>query len=160
VVLHRPTSAIADSRRCESDDDSRGPAEPGEVAATARGQVVHERAAERVGDIPSLRPQALLSPREPGDDCLRDPLAITAANEVRERAALGREVMALSSQARASASVIIAAPVVFAALGLLSSPGVAAFLFRTPAGLACLVVGLGLDAVAAVWIARLARPSW
>jgi tight adherence protein B len=80
------------------------------------------------------------------------------ASTLRERAALAREVSAHSAQARASAAVIIAAPVVFAALGLMSSPGVAAFLFHTRAGFACLVSGLLLDGLGAAWIGRLARP--
>lgn len=78
------------------------------------------------------------------------------AATLRDRRALEAEVDALSSQARASAVVMMGAPVVFAALGLLSDPDVAAFLLRTPAGLGCLAGGLVLDAVAGLWMLRIA----
>ena len=79
------------------------------------------------------------------------------AATLRDRQAIAGEVAALSSQARASAVVMMGAPVVFAALGLLSDPAVSAFLLRTPAGLACLAGGLALDAVAGLWMVRIAR---
>lgn len=81
------------------------------------------------------------------------------AATLRDRRALTAEVDALSAQARASAVVMMGAPVVFAALGLLSDPDVSAFLLRTPAGLGCLLVGLGLDVAAGLWMMRIARAA-
>ena len=144
-----PTGSVAldaDLARCRADLD-RG----GSVV-----EAVQAWAARR--PVPGLRltAAALALGAETGGARARSLDAV--ATTLRERAALAREVAALSSQARASATVIIAAPVVFGALGLLSGPGVAGFLFGTPAGLGCLVAGLGLDAAGAVWINRLARP--
>lgn len=81
------------------------------------------------------------------------------AATLRDRRAVAAEVDALSTQARASALVMMGAPVVFAALGLLSDPEVARFLLATPAGLACLVLGLGLDALAGWWMVGIARSA-
>lgn len=80
------------------------------------------------------------------------------AETLRSRLAVAAEVRALSSQARLSALVIAAAPVAFALLATGTDGRTAGFLFRTPAGLACLAGGLALDAVAAVWMHRLTRP--
>jgi tight adherence protein B len=79
------------------------------------------------------------------------------AETLRGRLAVAAEVRSLSSQARLSGLVIALAPVAFSGLATLTDARTADFLFRTPLGLACLVVGLGLDAVAAVWMARLSR---
>ena len=81
------------------------------------------------------------------------------AATLRDRRAVAAEVDALAAQARASALVMMGAPVAFAALGLLSDPEVARFLLATPAGLACLVVGLGLDAMAGWWMVGIARSA-
>lgn len=77
------------------------------------------------------------------------------AATIRAHQALAGEVRALSSQARASAVVIALAPVGFAALAAATDPRTATFLLRTPAGLACLSLGLALDAAAAAWMHRL-----
>lgn len=79
------------------------------------------------------------------------------AATVRSRLAVGREVRALSSQARLSGVVITLAPLGFSALAAASDERTAGFLLRTPLGLFCLVAGLTLDAVAALWMLRLAR---
>jgi tight adherence protein B len=79
------------------------------------------------------------------------------AATLRDRLALERELAALSSQARLSAIVIALAPIGFAALAIGSDARTAAFLLRTPAGLACLAGGLALDGLAALWMARLTR---
>lgn len=79
------------------------------------------------------------------------------AATVRSRLAVGREVRALSSQARLSGVVITLAPLGFSALAAASDGRAAGFLLRTPLGLLCLVAGLGLDAVAALWMMRLSR---
>ena len=67
------------------------------------------------------------------------------AESLRERLAVDRELAALSSQARASAGVMAAAPVLFAGFTLSADPRTAHFLLGTPAGLVCLSVGLLLD---------------
>jgi tight adherence protein B len=79
------------------------------------------------------------------------------AETLRGRSAVAAEVRALSSQARLSGLVIALAPLVFSGLAAATDTRTAQFLFRTPVGLACLVVGLGLDAGAAVWMGRLCR---
>jgi tight adherence protein B len=79
------------------------------------------------------------------------------AETLRGRLAVAAEVRALSSQARLSGLVIALAPVVFCGLATATDARTAQFLFRTPLGLGCLVLGLGLDACAAVWMVRLAR---
>lgn len=78
---------------------------------------------------------------------------------LRQRAASAREVHVMASQARLSAVVIVAAPVVFALVSVATSSGLATFLFVTPRGWACLVGGLSLDAVGAWWMARLVRSA-
>jgi tight adherence protein B len=79
------------------------------------------------------------------------------ASTLRERHALAREVRALSSQARASAIVIAAAPLAFAVLAGAADGRTSRFLLRTGAGLACLAAGLALDGLAAVWMLRITR---
>jgi tight adherence protein B len=77
------------------------------------------------------------------------------AASLRERVALEREVAALSSQARASAIVLVVAPVVFAAAASMVDRRILDLLVGQPIGWACLGVGLGLDALGAVWMSRL-----
>lgn len=72
-----------------------------------------------------------------------------------ERDALAREVRALTSQARLSGLVLAVTPVGFAVLVAAMDDQVAAFL-ASPAGWACVTVGLGLDAVGGWWMHRLA----
>ena len=79
------------------------------------------------------------------------------AATLRERAEVDREVRALATQARTSAVVVTVAPVAFAVLGVLGDERTAAFLLRTPAGLACLAIGLALDGFGAWWMTRIAR---
>jgi len=74
---------------------------------------------------------------------------------LRTNAAITAEVRALSSQARLSALVIALAPIGFTVVAASADPRVARFLLRTPAGLLCLAVGLGLDAIGALWMRRL-----
>jgi len=66
------------------------------------------------------------------------------------------EVRALSSQARLSALVIALAPVAFSLLAATTDGSTASFLLRTPLGLVCLAIGLGLDAVGFLWMRRIA----
>jgi tight adherence protein B len=79
------------------------------------------------------------------------------AQTLRGRLAVAAEVRALSSQARLSGLVIALAPLVFCGLATVTDARTAAFLFRTPLGLGCLVLGLALDAGAAAWMFRLCR---
>ena len=77
------------------------------------------------------------------------------AATLRERRELQAEVRALATQARASAGVLGIAPVAFTALVSAIEPGTVRFLCTTPVGLVCLVGGLGLEAVGALWMARI-----
>jgi tight adherence protein B len=79
------------------------------------------------------------------------------AATLRERASLEAERRAQATQARASAAVLSIAPLGFGALLVLTNDAVARFLFTTPLGWACLLAGLGLDAVGAAWMNRLTR---
>lgn len=80
------------------------------------------------------------------------------ASTLRARLALAEEVRALSSQARASATVIAAAPLAFGMLAGLGDRRIADF-FTSPLGAVLLLIGLGLDAVGAFWMHRLCRPA-
>ena len=88
----------------------------------------------------------------PGADALD-----AAAGSLRERSAADDEVAALSVQARLSALLLTAAPIGFAFLLTSLDPTSADFLFRTPAGWACIGVGVTLDALGALWMAHLVR---
>ncbi len=79
------------------------------------------------------------------------------AATLRSRVALNEEIRALSSQARASAMVIGAAPLVFGALAGITDGRTAAY-FRSAPGLVLLVAGIGLDALGLFWMMRLCRP--
>ncbi len=74
------------------------------------------------------------------------------ADTLRDRVALEREVAALSSQARASATLLVVAPIVVAALAAMADDRIAAFLVGSPAGWGCIVGGVLLDATGAVWM--------
>jgi tight adherence protein B len=77
------------------------------------------------------------------------------AATLRERLELGAERRALASQARTSAVVLSAAPLVFAVLLGMSDGAAGRFLLHSPAGWACIAGGLGLDALGAWWMSRL-----
>lgn len=77
------------------------------------------------------------------------------AATLRERRELRAEVRALATQARGSAGILIVAPPGFALLASTVEPAVASFLLTSPAGLACLAAGIALDAVGALWMARI-----
>jgi tight adherence protein B len=79
------------------------------------------------------------------------------AATVRERLDLAAERRALAVQARTSALVLSVAPVGFAALLIVGDTAAAGFLLGTPAGWACLALGLALDLVGAWWMTRLSR---
>jgi tight adherence protein B len=77
------------------------------------------------------------------------------AASLRAEQALAGEVRAQSAQARLSAVCATMAPLAFTALTCATDHATAAFLLHTPAGWACLAAGLGLDAVAALWMRRI-----
>lgn len=79
------------------------------------------------------------------------------AATLRERLALQRETRALASQARASAALMVVAPVGFAAFTAATDAEVLGFLVGTPVGLVCLAVAVVLDALGALWMARLTQ---
>ena len=79
------------------------------------------------------------------------------AATLRERHEVRAEAAALAAQARASADVLAATPLVFTALVATIDSRVVTFLFTHPVGLACLVLGAGLEAVGAVWMTRITR---
>ena len=74
------------------------------------------------------------------------------ADTLRDRVALEREVAALSSQARASATLLVVAPIAVAILAAMADDRIASFLLGTPAGWACIVGGVLLDTAGAVWM--------
>jgi tight adherence protein B len=79
------------------------------------------------------------------------------AATLRARLALADEIRALSSQARASAVVIAASPLVFGAAAAATDDRTGAFL-RTPLGVALVTAGLLLDLAGWRWMSRLCRP--
>lgn len=96
---------------------------------------------------------ALTVAAEAGGEVARsvDRLAAT----LRERRDLRAEVRSLATQARASAAVLVAAPLGFAALVAGIEPGAVTFLVSTPVGLLCLSAGLALDVLGATWMNRI-----
>jgi tight adherence protein B len=80
----------------------------------------------------------------------------SAAASLRDRAGLQREVRALTSQARASAAVMVLAPLGFATFTSITEPRVGHVLVGTMLGWGCVGAGLVLDLVGAWWMARLA----
>ncbi len=77
------------------------------------------------------------------------------ADTIRGQQHLRAEIRALASQAEASALLITALPLAFAVVAGAADPDTLAFLVTTPIGLACLAVGLTLDAVALIWMRRI-----
>ena len=67
------------------------------------------------------------------------------------------EVAALSAQARMSAIVVGAAPVLSLALSVLFDPRVAQTLIGTSPGRTCLIGGIALEGLAAWWMRRIVR---
>ncbi|MCP3857559.1 MAG: hypothetical protein GY698_22995 [Actinomycetia bacterium] len=81
------------------------------------------------------------------------------SDTLRERRELAGEVRALASQGRASAAVLVVAPVLFALVGTALDDRLGSFLFGTPAGWSCLASGVALDLVGGFWMARLVRDA-
>jgi Flp pilus assembly protein TadB len=81
----------------------------------------------------------------------------TVAQRARERVALAREVRAMSSSARASATVMVLAPIAFGLLVVTVDPGVLASAMATGPGRVCIPAGLVCEAAGAWWMRRLVR---
>jgi tight adherence protein B len=77
------------------------------------------------------------------------------AASLRHRLDAVAEARALSSQARLSAVVVGTAPLGYLAFSSLVDPRSVTVLFATGVGRVCLAVGLGLEALAALWIRRI-----
>jgi tight adherence protein B len=76
---------------------------------------------------------------------------------LRDRHDAAAEVAALSAQARLSAIVVGAAPVISLALSLLVDPRVAPTLIGTGPGRACLLAGIAMEGLAGLWMRRIVR---
>ncbi len=81
------------------------------------------------------------------------------AQSMSERSGVIAEARALSTQSRLSAIVVGALPVGFVALSALTGSSSVRTLVSTPAGRVCLVLGLALDGLAALWIRRIVGSS-
>jgi tight adherence protein B len=79
------------------------------------------------------------------------------ASSLRDRLDAAAEAHALSAQSRLSAIVVGAAPVGFLAFSGLVDPSSVTTLIGTGVGRVCLVVGLALEGLAALWIRRIVR---
>jgi tight adherence protein B len=80
-----------------------------------------------------------------------------AALALRERVSEGAERRAQAAQARASAGVLVALPVVVGGWSALTDRRVGAFLFTTPVGMVCAGTGVALIVLGALWMGRLVR---
>jgi tight adherence protein B len=79
------------------------------------------------------------------------------ADALRDRHDAAAEADALSAQARLSAIVVGASPLVSLTLSLLADRRVAPTLMTTSSGRACLLTGVALEALAGVWMRRIVR---
>jgi tight adherence protein B len=79
------------------------------------------------------------------------------ASGLRDRHDASGEVAALSAQARLSAIVVGAAPLVSLGLSVLADARVAPTLIGTGSGRACLLAGAVLEVMAALWMRRIVR---
>jgi tight adherence protein B len=81
------------------------------------------------------------------------------ASSLRHRLDAVAEARSLSAQARLSAVVVGAAPLGYLAFAAMVDPGAVTALVDTGVGRVCLVVGLGLEALAGLWIRRILRSA-
>lgn len=79
------------------------------------------------------------------------------AATVREHAGLEAEKHVQAAQARVSAVVMTVAPLLFCAFLVLRDGEASAFLLRSPLGVACGALGVGLDLLAGVWMRTAVR---
>jgi tight adherence protein B len=77
------------------------------------------------------------------------------ATSLRHRLDAIAEARALSAQARLSSVVVGAAPAGYLAFSAMVDPKAVTVLVATGVGRVCLVVGLGLEALAGWWIRRI-----
>jgi tight adherence protein B len=80
-----------------------------------------------------------------------DGLAVTMS----DRRDIAAEARAQAAQARASAALLVLAPLVFLAVMGTIAPSSTAFLVGTPAGWATLLTAIALDLLGALWMHRL-----
>ena len=127
------------------------------TATAARGRSVVDAidawATRTDGEGVALAAAALALGAELGGTAARSLDAV--ADTLRDRNAVHREIRALSTQARASAAVMAAAPVAFSALVAVADPSSVTFLLTSTFGVACLVLGVGLDVLGAWWMRRI-----
>ena len=81
------------------------------------------------------------------------------ASSLRHRLDAVAEARSLSAQARLSAVVVGAAPLGYLAFSAMVDPAAVTALVATGVGRVCLVVGLGLEALAGLWIRRILRSA-
>ncbi len=77
------------------------------------------------------------------------------ARSLRDAQGAASEARALSAQARMSAIVVGAAPFAYLTFQMVTDPASTGTLFATPAGQLCLLLGLGLEALAVVWMRKI-----
>lgn len=127
----------------------------GRLAAGATLQAALAHWVERRIDVPGVRlaASAIALAADSGGSVAAAVDGV--ADTLREEHALVAEVRSLAAQARASAGLIVALPLVFAVVTGVADPRVLVFLTDTAVGRTCLVVGVGLDVVALVWMHRI-----
>jgi tight adherence protein B len=119
-----------------------------------RGEALADAVEHTVAEQPSpavrLAMAALAVAHETGAPPGRAVEGVAAT--LRDRAALEREARANASQARASAGVLVVAPVAFSVFAIATDPRVGDFLFRSWIGWLCLALGVLLDIAGALWM--------
>lgn len=78
---------------------------------------------------------------------------------LRARRAVAQEARSLASQARASAAVLVALPVVVSVGGAAADPRLADALLGTSWGLGCVAAAVALDTAGALWMQRIVNGS-
>ena len=79
------------------------------------------------------------------------------ARSLRDALGAQAEATALSAQARLSAIVVGAAPIAYLLFAAATDPHATETLVSTSAGRICLGLGLGLDALGALWMRHITR---
>ena len=81
------------------------------------------------------------------------------AASLRDASALEREVIALSSQARASMAVLVVAPVAALVVGASIDRHLLHVVLGSPVGWSCLLIGAALDGAGGWWMHRMVRSA-
>jgi tight adherence protein B len=81
------------------------------------------------------------------------------ARSLRDALGAQAEAAALSAQARLSAIVVGVAPIAYLVFAAATDPHAASTLVSTSSGRVCLVLGLALDALGALWMRRITRSA-